>query len=64
MSKDDKITVIMLTLLTTALLLIGLTYKVHSLTLDIIAVVFLLVVTAIGAAIVTERRLNHKKHKD
>ncbi|PGZ93534.1 hypothetical protein COE51_23750 [Bacillus pseudomycoides] len=62
MSKDDKITVIMLTLLTVGLLLIGLTYKVHSLTLDIIAVVFLLVVTAIGAAIVTERR--RRKSRD
>ncbi|MDA2385406.1 hypothetical protein PDN41_27565 [Bacillus cereus] len=59
MSKD-KITLIMLAVLAVALVFAGVPSKLDSLNVDITAVFFLLVSTAVGAAIVTERRLRKK----
>lgn len=58
--SEDKVTLIMLAVLTVALVLVGVSSKFNSLVVDIIAVLFLLVSTAVGAAIVTERRLRKK----
>ncbi|MGW6189372.1 hypothetical protein ACWFRC_01290 [Bacillus cereus] len=58
--SEDKITLVMLAVLTVALLFVGVSSKFDSLIVDIIAVLFLLVSTAVGAAIVTERRLRKK----
>ncbi|ANN34937.1 hypothetical protein A9498_26970 [Bacillus thuringiensis serovar coreanensis] len=58
--SEDKISIVMLAVLTVALVFVGISYKFDSLVVDIIAVLFLLVSTAIGAAIVTERRLRKK----
>lgn len=58
--SEDKITLTMLAVLTVALVFVGVSSKFDSLTVDIIAVLFLLVSTAVGAAIVTERRLRKK----
>ncbi|MEB8648307.1 hypothetical protein P4G96_05270 [Bacillus cereus] len=58
--SEDKISIVMLAVLTVALIFVGISYKFDSLVVDIIAVLFLLVSTAIGAAIVTERRLRKK----
>lgn len=58
--SEDKITLVMLAVLTVALVFVGVSSKFDSLAVDIIAVLFLLVSTAVGAAIVTERRLCKK----
>lgn len=58
--SEDKVSLIMLTVLTIALLFVGVSFKFDSLVVDIIAVLFLLISTAIGAAIVTERRQRKK----
>ncbi len=54
--NEDKVTLIMIAVLTVALIFVGISYKFNSLVVDIIAVLFLLISTAIGAAILTERR--------
>ncbi|WP_454015570.1 hypothetical protein [Bacillus sp. Marseille-Q7846] len=56
MMNEDKVTLIMIAVLTVALIFVGISYKFNSLVVDIIAVLFLLISTAIGAAILTERR--------
>lgn len=58
--SEDKVSLIMLAVLTIALVFVGVSSKFDSIIVDIIAVLFLLVSTAVGAAIVTERRLRKK----
>ncbi|MEC3021278.1 hypothetical protein [Bacillus cereus] len=58
--SEDKITLIMLAVLTVALVFACVPSKFDNLNVDITAVLFLLVSTAVGAAIVTERRLRKK----
>lgn len=60
--SEDKVSLIMLTVLTIALLFVGVSFKFDSLVVDIIAVLFLLISTAIGAAIVTERRRKRRNN--
>lgn len=60
--SEDKVSLIMLAVLTIALVFVGVLSKFHSLVVDIIAVLFLLISTAIGAAIVTERRRKRRKN--
>jgi hypothetical protein len=59
--SEDKITLTMLAVLTVALVFVGVSSKFDSLAVDVIAVIFLLVSTAVGAAIVTERRIRRRK---
>lgn len=61
--SEDKITLTMLAVLTIALIFVGVSSKFNSLIVDIIAVVFLLISTAMGAAIVTERRKRKKNER-
>ncbi|MEK4099057.1 MULTISPECIES: hypothetical protein [unclassified Bacillus (in: firmicutes)] len=63
MMNEDKITIIMLAVLTIVLVFVGVSSKFNSLIVDAIAVLFLLIVTAVGAAVVTERRLRKKNGK-
>ncbi|AWC30023.1 hypothetical protein [Bacillus cytotoxicus] len=58
--SEDKINITMLAVLTVALVFVGVSSRFDSLAVDVIAVLFLLVSTAVGAAIVTERRLRKK----
>ncbi|MCU5580518.1 hypothetical protein OCF65_08450 [Bacillus toyonensis] len=58
--SEDKVSLIMLAVLTIALVFVGVSSKFDSLVVDIIAVLFLLISTAIGAAIITERRQRKK----
>ncbi|KEK25176.1 hypothetical protein [Bacillus gaemokensis] len=58
--SEDKVTLTMLAILTVALVFVGVSSKFDSLVVDIIAVLFLLVSTVVGAAIITERRLRKK----
>ncbi|PGZ09849.1 hypothetical protein COE30_06835 [Bacillus cereus] len=58
--SEDKVSLIMLAVLTIALVFVGASSKFDSLVIDIIAVLFLLISTAIGAAIITERRQRKK----
>ncbi|MEC5304182.1 hypothetical protein [Bacillus thuringiensis] len=60
MMSEDKVTLIMLAVLTVALMFVGVSSKFDSLAVDVIAVLFLLVSTAVGAAIITERRQRKK----
>lgn len=60
--NEDKVTLIMIAVLTVALIFVGISYKFNSLVVDIIAVLFLLISTAIGAAILTERRRKRRKN--
>lgn len=60
--SEDKVSLIMLAVLTMALVFVGVSYKFDSLVVDIIAVLFLLISTAIGAAILTERRRKRRKN--
>ncbi|MED2209579.1 hypothetical protein P4V95_19490 [Bacillus thuringiensis] len=60
--SEDKVSFIMLAVLTIALVFVGVSSKFDSLVVDIIAVLFLLISTAIGAAIVTERRRKRRKN--
>ncbi|MDF9542675.1 hypothetical protein [Bacillus cereus] len=60
--SEDKITLIMLAVLTVALVFVGVSSKFDSLVVDIIAVLFLLISTAIGAAILTERRRKRRNN--
>lgn len=60
--SEDKVSLIMLAVLTIALVFVGVSSKFDSLVVDIIAVLFLLISTAIGAAIVTERRRKRRKN--
>ncbi|PEM97270.1 hypothetical protein [Bacillus toyonensis] len=60
--SEDKITLTMLALLTVALVFVGVSSKFDSLVVNIIAVLFLLIATAIGAAILTERRRKRRKN--
>ncbi|PEM38467.1 hypothetical protein COF61_14980 [Bacillus toyonensis] len=60
--SEDKITLIMLAVLTVALVFVGVSSKFDSLVVNIIAVLFLLIATAIGAAILTERRRKRRKN--
>ncbi|MEM5668429.1 hypothetical protein AAHB59_04980 [Bacillus cereus] len=60
--SEDKVSLIMLAVLTIALLFVGVSSKFDSLVVNIIAVLFLLISTAIGAAIVTERRRKRRKN--
>ncbi|PFJ98971.1 hypothetical protein COI97_18890 [Bacillus cereus] len=61
--SEDKITLTMLAVLTIALVFVGVSSKFDSLVVDIIAVLFLLISTAIGAAILTERRQRKKNER-
>ncbi|MED2791391.1 MULTISPECIES: hypothetical protein [Bacillus cereus group] len=61
--SEDKITLTMLAVLTIALVFVGVSSKFDSLVVDIIAVLFLLISTAIGAAILTERRRRKKSER-
>ncbi|MFL1677605.1 hypothetical protein [Paenibacillus dendritiformis] len=61
MMSEDKTSIIMLSVLAAALLFVGISHKFNSLLVDGIAVLFLLVSTAVGAAIVTERRIRRRK---
>lgn len=61
--NEDKATIILLAVLTIALVFIGVSSKFNSIMVDAIAVLFLLVSTAVGAAVVTERRLRKKNGK-
>jgi len=61
--NEDKVTLIMIAVLTVALIFVGISYKFNSLVVDIIAVLFLLISTAIGAAILTERRRRKKSER-
>ncbi|MCC2327992.1 hypothetical protein COM47_05860 [Bacillus wiedmannii] len=63
MMNEDKVTLIMIAVLTVALIFVGISYKFNSLVVDIIAVLFLLISTAIGAAILTERRRRKKSER-
>ncbi|MGE6402060.1 hypothetical protein [Bacillus cereus] len=63
MMNEDKATIILLAVLTIALVFIGVSSKFNSIMVDAIAVLFLLVSTAVGAAVVTERRLRKKNGK-
>ncbi|KMP39474.1 hypothetical protein V7295_17335 [Bacillus toyonensis] len=58
--SEDRVTLIMIVVLTIALVFIGVSSEFNSLIVDIIAVLFLLISTAIGAAIITERRQRKK----
>ncbi|HDR6271007.1 TPA: hypothetical protein QCU37_004605 [Bacillus cereus] len=60
--SEDKITLIMLAVLTVVLVFVGVSSKFDSLVIDIIAVLFLLISTAIGAAILTERRRKRRNN--
>ncbi|MGH1281954.1 hypothetical protein [Bacillus basilensis] len=60
--SEDKVSLIMLAVLTIALVFVGVSSKFDSIIVDIIAVLFLLISTAIGAAIVTERRRKRRKN--
>lgn len=60
--SEDKVSLIMLALLTIALVFVGVSSKFDSPVVDIIAVLFLLISTAIGAAILTERRRKRRKN--
>ncbi|MGX5467591.1 hypothetical protein ACWKT2_15610 [Bacillus toyonensis] len=60
--SEDKVSLIMLSVLAAALLFVGISHKFNSLLVDVIAVLFLLVSTAVGAAIVTERRRKRRKN--
>ncbi|MDO6631947.1 hypothetical protein [Bacillus thuringiensis] len=60
--SEDKVSLIMLAVLTIALVFVGVSSKFDSLVVDIIAVLFLLISTAIGAAIITERRRKRRKN--
>ncbi|MFJ8352192.1 hypothetical protein ACIQ69_01970 [Bacillus paramycoides] len=61
--NEDKVTLIMLAVLTIALVFVGVSSKFNSLIVDIIAVLFLLMSTAVGAAILTKRRLPKKNER-
>lgn len=61
--NEDKVTLIMIAVLTVALIFVGISYKFNSLVVDIIAVLFLLISTTIGAAILTERRRRKKSER-
>lgn len=61
--NEDKVTLIMIAVLTVALIFVGISYKFNSLVVDIIAVLFLLISTAIGAVILTERRRRKKSER-
>ncbi|HGA0508854.1 TPA: hypothetical protein ACIQMB_004277 [Bacillus pacificus] len=61
--SEDKVSLTMLAVLTVALIFVGVSSKFNSLIVDIIAVVFLLISTAMGAAIVTERRKRKKNER-
>ncbi|MEH7463606.1 hypothetical protein V7166_16400 [Bacillus thuringiensis] len=58
--KEDKVNLTLIAVLTVALVFVGISSKFNSLIVDIIAVLFLLISTAVGATIVTERRLRKK----
>ncbi|MFP3410491.1 hypothetical protein SB773_02445 [Bacillus sp. SIMBA_074] len=58
--SEDKITLTMLAVLTVALVFVGVSSQFDNLVVSIVAVLFLLVSTAVGAAIVTERRVRKK----
>ncbi|MCU5498973.1 hypothetical protein OCF63_13310 [Bacillus wiedmannii] len=60
MMNEDKVTLVMIAVLTVALIFVGISYKFNSLVVDIITVLFLLISTAIGAAILTEGRRRKK----
>ncbi|WP_308021457.1 hypothetical protein [Bacillus cereus] len=63
MMNEDKVTIILLAVLTIALVFTGVSSKCNSIIVDTIAVLFLLVSTVVGAAVVTERRLRKKNGK-
>ncbi|MDF9480449.1 hypothetical protein P5738_02655 [Bacillus cereus] len=60
---EDRVTLIMIAVLTIALVFVGVSSKFNSLIVDIIAVLFLLISTAIGAAILTERKRRKKSER-
>ena len=58
--NENQVTLILLAVITTAVVFVGVSSKFNSIIVDVIAVLFLLVSTAVGAAVVTERRLRKK----
>ncbi|MGE7883024.1 hypothetical protein [Bacillus sp. NPDC094077] len=58
--NENQVTLILLAVITIALVFVGVSSKFNSIIVDVIAVLFLLVSTAVGAAVVTERRLRKK----
>ncbi|OPD60179.1 hypothetical protein [Bacillus anthracis] len=58
--NENQVTLILIAVITIALVFVGVSSKFNSIIVDVIAVLFLLVSTAVGAAVVTERRLRKK----
>lgn len=62
--SEDKITLVLISVITVALVFLGISSKFNNLVVDIVAVLFLLISTAVGAAYLTEQKLRKKKRKD
>ncbi|MCU5380382.1 hypothetical protein OCA08_24930 [Bacillus cereus] len=58
--NENQVTLILLAVITIALVFVGVSSQFNSIIVDGIAVLFLLVSTAVGAAVVTERKLRKK----
>ncbi|WP_377863995.1 hypothetical protein [Bacillus sp. R86525] len=58
--NENQVTLILIAVITIALVFVGVSSQFNSIIVDGIAVLFLLVSTAVGAAVVTERRLRKK----
>lgn len=58
--NENQVMLIFIAVITIALVFVGVSSKFNSSIVDAIAVLFLLVSTAVGAAVVTERRLRKK----
>ncbi|HDR8184893.1 TPA: hypothetical protein QC116_004349 [Bacillus thuringiensis] len=58
--NENQVTLILLAVITIALVFVGVSSKFNSIIVNGIAVLFLLVSTAVGAAVVTERMLRKK----
>ncbi|HEE9035118.1 hypothetical protein PDN41_25480 [Bacillus cereus] len=59
-TNENQVTLILIAVITIALVFVGVSSQFNSIIVDGIAVLFLLVSTAVGAAVVTERRLRKK----
>ncbi|MCH5476763.1 hypothetical protein L4A40_27135 [Bacillus cereus] len=60
MMSEDKITLILMSVITVSLVFLGISYKINNLVVDIVAVLFLLISTAVGAAYLTEQKMRKK----
>ncbi|MCX9102042.1 MULTISPECIES: hypothetical protein [Bacillus] len=58
--NENQVMLIFIAVITIALVFVGVSSEFNSSIVDTIAVLFLLVSTAVGAAVVTERRLRKK----